>query len=144
MLRDLWDELGNNVTKNDNDNYENFVIFGRQEIKIWTIWSFCQSWSITGRHWQHQSSWKKKFFLLKILLEIYYIVVANYLISLLENINAHKTAKQIETCMAHFNPLRRFRRFKFSAVLVLIVIESRTIKFFFYWNSLPSNFFPKP
>ena len=34
--------------------------------------------------------------------------------------NAHKTAKHKKTCMCHFDPLRRSRKFKFSTVTYLM------------------------
>ena len=40
-------------------------------------------------------------------------------LTFLDYIDAHKTGKHIKKYMGHFDPLRRSRRFKFSAVLAL-------------------------
>ena len=61
------------------------------------------------------------FFLLVVLIEIYYSVIANYLHYLSSNYKCTrdcKTSKK-KTCMVHFNQLRCSRRLKISAVLVL-------------------------
>ena len=58
VLQDLQgDDSEENETKSDIENYESCVSLRRQERSIWTVWSFCQSYSSTGGQWQQQSSW---------------------------------------------------------------------------------------
>ena len=125
VLRVLFgDDSGNIETKSDNDNHEDCVSFWRQEISKWTVRSLCQSWSSTGRQWPQQSYWnfsKECFSCKKMLLEKHYIVIANCIFNIYlfyQSTQDGKTYKK--TCMGHFHPLHRTRKFKISAVPVLI------------------------
>ena len=63
---------------------------------------------------------RKSVFLLKFLIEIHYLFIANciFKLSLLFQCTDNcKTYKKI--CMGNFDPLRRSRKFELSAVLVL-------------------------
>ena len=69
LLRDLsGDDSIDNETRSDIDIYKDYQSFWHQESSIWTVWSFCQSWSSTGIQCQQQSSRKcsqKRFYCLK-------------------------------------------------------------------------------
>ena len=55
-------------------------------------------------------------------------------------INSHKTAKHLKkTLKGHYGPLRRSRRFKFSTVLVLKILEKvqATLNFSKSYRTLP-------
>ena len=98
-LRDLkGDYSRDNLTKSDNDNYENCVSLVRQESNVWNVWSFCKD----GTPQQTMTAaiplkmFTKKFFLLKVLIEIYYKVMANYLNIVSCYINTHKTEKHVK------------------------------------------------
>ena len=62
----------------------------------------------------------ESFFLLKTYIEMCYIIVKKSLTQPSLIISIHTRRQNIQkTCMGHFDPLRRSRRLKFSAVLVL-------------------------
>ena len=62
----------------------------------------------------------KMFFLLKVSIEIHYIVIANCILNLSLLYQCTQDGKTYKkTCMGHFDPFRRSGKFKFSTVLML-------------------------